>query len=75
MIVVALGKQPPLDGLFQPSGFQFFQRLQLVKPPDEQQISNLLDDFQRIRNPAGLERVPDLIDWASTIVGEHGNLQ
>src|SRR5688500_3556799 len=61
MIVLALGKQSPLDGLLQPRGFQLFERLKLVKPFDEKQISNLLDNFQRIGNTAGPERIPDLI--------------
>jgi hypothetical protein len=75
MAIISFGKQPPLDGLLQSGGFQFFERLQLVKPLDKKQVSNLLDDFQRIRNPAGPERIPDLIDLASNIVGEHENLE
>ena len=71
MVIIALGKQPPLDGLLQPSGFQFFERLQLVKPLDEKQISDLLDDFQRIGNPAGPEGIPDLIDLVTNFVGKH----
>ncbi len=71
MVIIAFGKQPPLDGLLQPSGFQFFEGLQLVKPLDEKQISNLLDNLQRIGNPAGPERIPDLIDLAADFVGEH----
>ena len=71
MVIIAFGKQPPLDGLLQPSGFQFFERLQLVKPLDEKQIGDLLDDFQRIGNPAGPEGIPDLIDLVTNFVGEH----
>jgi hypothetical protein len=68
------GKTRQPSGLPLPSGFQLFERLKLVEPLDEKQISNLFDDFQRIRNPAGPERVPDLIDLASNIVGEHESL-
>ena len=48
MVVVTLGKQAPLDGRLQARGFQLFERLQLVQPLDEEQVSDLLDDFQRI---------------------------
>ena len=75
MVIIAFGKQPPLDGLLQPSGFQLFERLQLVQPLDEKQISDLLDDFQRIGNPAGPERIPDLIDLITNFVGKHENLE
>ena len=71
MVVVTLGKQPSLDGFLQASGLKLFECLQLVKPLDEQQISNLLDDFQRIGNPTGPERIPDLIYLATNFVRQH----
>jgi hypothetical protein len=72
MVIIAFGQQPPLDGPLQPCGFQFFERLKFVQPLDEEQISNLLDDFQRVRNPAGPKRIPDLIYLVTNLIGEHG---
>ena len=71
MVVVAFGKEPPLDGLLQPSGFQLFESLQLIKPLDEQQIGDLLDDFQRIGNSPGPEGIPDLINLVTNFVRQH----
>jgi hypothetical protein len=71
MVVIAIGKQTALDGLLQAIGFQFFERLQLVETFDEKQVSDLLDHFQRVGNPARSEGIPDLIDLAANLVGKH----
>ena len=73
MVVIAFRKQAALDGRLQPSSFQLFERLQLIQPLDEKQIGDLLDHFQRIGNPAGPKRIPDLIDLATNLGGKHGN--
>ena len=71
MVVLTLRKQPPLDRLFEPGRFQLFERLQLVQPLDEKQVSDLLDDFQRIGNAAGPEGIPDLVNLVANFVGQH----
>ena len=58
-------------GAFRRVRFQLFESLQLIEPLDEKQVSDLLDDFQRIGNPAGPEGIPDLVDLVSNFVGEH----
>ena len=71
MVVVTLGKQPPLDRHLETGRFQLFERLQLIQPLDEKQIRDLLDDFQRIRNPAGPESIPDLVDLIADFIYKH----
>src|SRR6185437_8336113 len=66
-LVLACRKYLPLNGLLQPQRFSFFKRLQLVEPLEEEQVGNLLDDFQRIRNAAGPELVPDGIDLTASL--------
>ena len=39
------------------------ERVQLVEPLDEEQISQLLDDRERVGNPAGPHRVPNTVDF------------
>jgi len=65
--VVAIGKDPAL----QPGGLALLQGLQLVQSPDEQQVGNLLDDLERVGDPAGPEAVPDLVDLVADIACEH----
>jgi hypothetical protein len=50
------------------------QRLQLVQPLDEQQVSQLLDDRQRIRDAARPHRVPDAVDLGFEFTGDHESL-
>lgn len=75
VVVLTLRKQPPLDGRLETRGLQLFECLQLIKAFDEKQIGYLFDNFQRIRNPTGPERIPDLIDLASNLVSKHENLE
>ena len=71
MVIIAFGKNAPLDRFLQPSGFVFFQRVQIVEPLDEKQVSDLLDDFQRIGDAAGPEGIPDWINLVTNFVGKH----
>jgi hypothetical protein len=36
--------------------------VQIVQPPQKQQIGDLLDDFERVGDPPGPEGVPDAVD-------------
>src|SRR5699024_7002903 len=47
------------------------QRLALIQAPDEQQIRNLLDDLQRVTDPAGPEGIPDAVDLALQLTSDH----
>ena len=71
MVVVTLGKEAPFYGRLQARRFQLFESLQLVETLDEKQIGDLLNDFQRIRNPAGPEGIPDLVNLVANFVGQH----
>jgi hypothetical protein len=55
----------PVDGLV------LLERLQIVEPSQEEQVGDLLDDFERVGDPAGPEGVPDAIDLAAQLAGQH----
>ena len=61
----------PFDRLLQPGGFVLFQRVQVVQPLQEQQVGNLLDDFQRVGDAARPEGVPDGVDLGADFACEH----
>ena len=61
----------PLHRLLQPGGFVFFQRLEIVQPPQKEKVRNLLNDFERIGNPPGPEGIPDPIDLILDVTGYH----
>jgi hypothetical protein len=46
-------------------GFVLFQRLYLIEPPDEKQVSDLLNDGKGIGHPSRPERFPYLINLVS----------
>jgi hypothetical protein len=68
---LALGEDPARLIVSDAAGPVVFQCLQLVKPADEEQIGDLFDDFQRVRNAARPERVPELIDFITEFAGEY----
>jgi len=57
--------------LFQPRGLVLLQRVQVVQAAQEEQVSDLLNDFERVGNAAGPECVPDLVDLALDGAGDH----
>jgi hypothetical protein len=60
-----------LDGLAGAGGLALLEGLQLIEPLDEQQIGELLDDRQRVGDPAGPHGVPDLVDSAFEFACDH----
>ena len=46
-------------------------RVQLVQPLDEEQVSELLDNRERIRDAAGPHGVPDSVDLGLQLTGDH----
>ena len=50
-------------GVLVARGLVLPERVQLVEPLDEEQISQLLDDRKRVGNPAGPHRVPNAVDF------------
>jgi hypothetical protein len=46
--------------------------VQIVEATKEEQVRDLLDDFERIRDAAGPESIPYAVDLAAEFAGEHG---
>ena len=65
------GKTRRSIGLLEPCRLVFLQRVQIVQPLDEEQVGDLLDDFERIGDAARPEGIPDAIDLIADIAGEH----
>jgi len=57
-----LGERRPLLGV----------DLQVVQALDEQQVGDLLDDLERVGDATGPEGVPDAVDLALEVTGDHG---
>jgi hypothetical protein len=70
--VLARRKDAALDRLLEPGGLVFFERVQVVEPLEEEQVSDLLDDLQLVGDAAGSEGVPDAVDLVADVAGEHG---
>jgi len=45
--------------------------VQVIQPAQEEQVGDLLDDFERVGDAAGPEGVPDLVDLALDGAGDH----
>ena len=70
-MVLALGEDAALDRLFEPGGLVLLERLEVIEPAQEQQVGDLLDDFERVGDAAGPEGVPDAVDLILELAGEH----
>ena len=67
------GPRAPLHRLLpEPRGLVPLQPVQIVRAPDEEEVRDLLDDFQRVRDAAGSERVPDLVNLVLDGSRNHG---
>ena len=53
--VLAFREDPPLHRLPEPIGLVFLQCVHVVEPTEEQQVGDLLDHLQRVRDAAGPE--------------------
>ncbi len=51
--------------------FAFGEDLDVVKAADEQQIGELFDHFKGVGDAAGPERIPDTVDLALQLTGDH----
>jgi len=49
----------------------FGQGVQVFQPPQEQQVGDLLDDLKRVGDAAGPEGIPDAVDLALEVTGDH----
>ena len=69
--VGAFGEDAALDGALQAGGLVFFQGVQVVQAAQKEQVGDLLDDFDGVGDAAGPEGIPDLVDFAFEVAGEH----
>lgn len=60
--IVAFGEDAPLDRLACAARLGLLDGLQLVQPPDEQQVGDLLHHAQGVGHAPGSEIVPDAVD-------------
>jgi hypothetical protein len=50
---------------------QLFDFLQFIEATQEKEVGDLLNDFERIGNPAGPEGIPNGIDLTADFTREH----
>ena len=70
-LVLLGGEDRILDGLAGAGGLGLFERVQIVEPLDEEQVGELLDDRERIRDAARPHRVPDVVHFGFEFAGDH----
>ena len=70
-LVLLGGENRILDGFAGAGGLGLFECVQLVEPLDEEQVGELLDDRERIRDATGPHRVPDVVHFGFESAGDH----
>jgi hypothetical protein len=71
--VFAFGEDAAFEFLeLQAGGFVFLQCVQVVEAFEEEQIGDLLDDFERIGNATSPEGIPERVNFAADFAVEHG---
>jgi hypothetical protein len=60
-----------LDGLLEAARAVLLEGLELVESPDEQEICDLLDHLDGVADATGPEGVPDAVDLALEVSGDH----
>src|SRR5208337_3812317 len=71
LAVFSLGKEALLHRLLFPVGLQLLGGLQFVEAFKEEQVGDLLDDFERIGDPPRSEGIPDTIYLIANFTSEH----
>ena len=61
-LVVAVREDAALDGLAETVGLIFGEGLEVVEAAEEEQVSDLLNDFEGVGDTTGPEGVPDGVD-------------
>jgi len=69
--IFTLRENASLYRLVKASGLVFFKGVQVIKPAQEQQVSNLLHHLHGIGDAARPEGVPDTVDLTAKFAGEH----
>jgi hypothetical protein len=71
--VCAIKEDRSLDRFLSGGGLCLGQRLQLVQAAQEQEVGDLLDDLQRVGDPARPEGIPHLVDLDLQRSRHHGD--
>ena len=69
--VFAFRKDAALDRLLQPVRFVLLQRVKVIEPANEEQVGDLLDDFERVGDAARPKGIPNSVDLIANVAGEH----
>ena len=70
--IAALGEDAALHRALEAQGFIFLQGVEVVEALEEEQVGDLLDDFEGIGDATGPEGVPEGIDLGAEFAGEDG---
>jgi hypothetical protein len=70
-VVPVLGEDRIFDRLAEIPSLALAQRMQLVESLDEQQRGHLRDHFQRVRDAARPEVIPDPVDLGLQLSSDH----
>src|SRR5579863_3834674 len=71
LAVLALGEEARLHGLLFYIGLQFLGGFEFVQALEEEEIGNLLNDFQRVGNPTRPKSIPYLINLTADLTSKH----
>jgi hypothetical protein len=72
--ILAAGEDGVLNRFFFAVGQVLFQDLLVVEAAEEEEVGDLLHDFEGVGDASGPEGVPDTIDLAADFTGEHGKV-
>ncbi len=66
-------KNDALDGRAEARSLQLFDGLKVVETPDEEEIGDLLDDLERVRDASRPKGIPDRVDLIADLSSQHGS--
>src|SRR5438128_10668523 len=72
MIVFARRKDSSLHRLLSPIRLELFGGMQFIESFEKQEISDLLNDFERVRDSARPKRIPNTVNLVTNFAGQHG---
>ena len=71
LVVFPCREEAPFHGDIEGAGLLLFENLEIVQAAKEEKVGDLLDHFQRIRDAAGPERVPQAVNLIAKFSGYH----
>ena len=69
--VLPSGKMPFSIGRLEAVGLPFLPGMQVVEPPYEEEVSDLLHHFEGVGNAARPERIPDAVNLVFQFASNH----